>query len=54
MEEKKMPRIHKEASVSHRKHTVKTNAHKAGHLKISVHKKGGGKKRHGSKKTILK
>jgi hypothetical protein len=34
------------------KHKVSTNAHKKGHLKISVAKKGG-RKRGGSKKTLL-
>jgi hypothetical protein len=46
-------KIHKETDVRNRKHTVKTDAHKKGHLKISVHKSGG-RKRKGSKKTILK
>lgn len=47
-----MPRIHKEPEVRNRKHTVKTDAHKRGHLNIKVHKTGG-RKRKGSKKTIL-
>jgi hypothetical protein len=34
------------------KHKVKTNAHKAGHLKIDHHKKSTSKRR-ASKKTIL-
>jgi hypothetical protein len=51
-------KIHKQASPSHAKHTVKANHHVKGHSTIHVHKgtgavKVGGKKRNG-KKTILK
>jgi hypothetical protein len=48
-----MAKIHKEAEPRNRKHTVKTDMHKKGHTTIKVHKTGG-RKKHGSKKTILK
>jgi hypothetical protein len=35
------------------RHMVKTNAHKAGHLKIDHHNKRSQGKRHKGKKTIL-
>ena len=41
-----------DAMASDKKHMVKTNAHKKGHLEIKVGKKSGGRKRSG-KKTML-
>jgi hypothetical protein len=46
--------ISAKAEPRNRKHTISTNAHKASHMTIHPHKKGGSKKRRASKKTILK
>ena len=46
-------KIHKEAAIGNRKHTVAANHHNAKHSTIHVHKMGGSKRK-GSKKTILK
>lgn len=47
-------KIHKDASVSHAKHTVASDFHNKKHSSVSVHKGGGKKGRGHSKKTTLK